>query len=99
MCDASVDDFASWELTFDPLFKGKLSIREGKWRLEDAIRKLLQSLVGTSDASESFNMVIPRLHLIVPNRPVDADTFLFVGFKVDVAHAIALSPPGDRSAT
>ena len=66
---------------------------------EFAVRKLRKSFGLAADASVLFDIVVPRLDIFVANGPIDGDAFLEVGFKVQIAPAIALAAPDDGLAT
>jgi hypothetical protein len=65
---------------------------------ELAIGKLGKIFDGAADASESLNVIIPRRDILIADRPVDGDAFLRVGFEIEIAEAIALTPPHQRAA-
>src|SRR5690606_9404879 len=71
--------------------------REGLEEL--AIRHLLQAFGLARNPHKGFNLVVPGFDIGVANRPIDGDTFFFVGFKIDVAPAVAVTAPHDGPAT
>src|SRR6185436_14942633 len=46
----------------------------------------------------AFDMVVPRCNVGIADRPVDRDAFALVGGEIEIAMAIALPSPGERSA-
>src|SRR5215831_20192590 len=64
-------------------------------REESSVGKLRQAFCLTADAGELLDVVVPRRHVSVTNRPVHGDPVPQIRFEVQVAPAIALATPGD----
>ena len=87
------------ELPFQRVANVLLRTVELHRRQKLSVRKLRQVLSLAADASELFNVVVPRCDLVVADRPVDADTFLHVRFEVQITPPIGLPRPHDRAPT
>ncbi len=63
-------------------------------RQKFSVRQLRQPFRLAADARERFHVVVPRRDVRVPNGPVNRDAILQVGFKIQIAPAVALPAPG-----
>jgi len=68
-------------------------------RKELAVGKLRQPFALAADTDESLDVIVPWRDVRVANRPIDTDALLRVGFKIEIAPAIRLAAPDDRTAT
>ena len=68
-------------------------------RKKVAVGKLLQPFVRAGDADEPLDVRVPRCDVFVTNRPVVAVAVLRVRLEVEVAPAIDLTSPRDRTPT
>lgn len=57
-----------------------------------------EAVSGTADAGKSFNVAVPGGDVFVADGPVGTEAIFCIGFKVEVAQAIALSPPHEGAA-
>src|SRR2546421_2126452 len=73
-----------------------LDARHFHGRQKLAVGKLRQTFSLTADASELFDVVVPRRDVRVANGPIDSDALFQVGLEVQIAPAIALAPPKKR---
>src|SRR5260370_15592034 len=64
-------------------------------RKKFTVGELRQTFRLPADPSAFLDIVIPRSHIRVANRPIDGDAFLGVGFKIHIAPTIGLAAPGD----
>ena len=62
------------------------------------IRQLRQTARFALDAHKTFDIAIPRLDIVVADRPRDTMSVAFIGFKVEVAPTIGLAAPNNRLA-
>ena len=94
---AADGDPALRESSFDPGFEILLDNVEIHRRLEDAVRQVGQTLCGAADTHPALDIIVPRRNVGIADRPVSADALLGVGFEIQIAPAIALPAPGDRT--
>ena len=62
-------------------------------RQKFAVGELRQALGLAADAGVRFDVVVPRSHICVADRPIDGVAFFQVGLEVEVAPAVALASP------
>jgi len=58
-------------------------------------REAAAALGLAADAGKFLYIVVPGRDVRVTDRPIDGDSLFQVGFKVEIAPAIALASPGD----
>src|SRR5205823_4310808 len=68
-------------------------------RQEIAVGELIQVLVRAGHADEPLDMRVPRRDILITNRPVVAVSVLRVGLEIEVAPAVDLTSPRQRSPT
>src|SRR5580704_4436651 len=62
-------------------------------RQKMAVRQLRQTFRLPADPGEIFDVAVPRLHVGITNRPIDRNSLFEVGFEIEVAPAVTLTPP------
>ncbi len=67
-------------------------------RKKVAVRQLRQTFGLAADPREILYVAVPRLHLGIANGPIDRNSLFEVGFKVEIAPAVALASPRNRLA-
>src|SRR5208282_1405518 len=71
-----------------------LDARHFHRREEFSVGQLRQALSLAADASELFDVVVPRGDVRIADRPIYGDSFFQIGFKIEIAPAVALAAPG-----
>ena len=67
-------------------------------RQKMAVRKLRKPLFLARDADEILDVVVPGSDVLITDRPIHAETFALVGFKIQIAPTIGLPSPDYRTA-
>ena len=67
-------------------------------RQVDAVGQLRQPVARAADAGEALDVLVPGRDVRVADRPVDAEAVLGVGLEVEVAPAVRLAAPEQRTA-
>ena len=64
-----------------------------------SVRQRLDTVARAGDAGEGFGVRVPRVDVLVANRPVDRDAVFRIRFEVQITVSIALSAPHQRTAS
>jgi hypothetical protein len=95
---AAGDQAAVGERRRHPVAQVLLDAVHLEGRQELPVGQLGQAGVLAAHADERLDVVVPRLDVLVADRPVDADAFSGVGLEVQVAPPEAVARPEQRAA-
>ena len=73
----------------------QLDARHFHRREKFSVRQLRQPFRLAADSGKLFDVVVPGRDVRIADRPVNGDAFFQVGFKIEIAPAIALAAPGE----
>jgi hypothetical protein len=94
----SHDHRAAAEGLRDPFLDLLLQAVHLHGRQELAVGQLWKSVTAAADAGEPLGVVVPGRDVLVPDRPVDAVAVARVRLEVEIAPAVRLAAPQQRSA-
>ena len=68
-------------------------------RQELSVWKLREPLIGAAYAGETFNIIVPRSDILVPDGPVHPKAVLGIRLEIQFAEAIGLTTPKQGAST
>ena len=95
--DAAADQPPILKARGDPVAQVRLDAVHVERGQQLAVRQLRQPRVLAADADELLDMVVPRLDVVVADRPVDADAFLRIRLEIQIAPPEAVPRPQQRT--